>query len=134
MSVSPGPRPRYGHKVKPIAVGDEVKTRYVKTDDYWLAKVLAVEDDGVTVQCLVEVGPSAPAKVPLGHVLALGADGGYGDGCSALGAASSSKAVGSKRKRAALVTTNHGGARLGAGGRYEKKRSQGVDPLVRHLT
>ena len=40
----------YGQKVKPIAVGDEVKTRYVKTHDYWIAKVLTIEDDDVTVQ------------------------------------------------------------------------------------
>ena len=83
------PPPRYGHKGVPIAVGDKVKARYDKTDDYWLAKVLAVEDDGVTVEWLAEVGPSAPAKVPRGHVRALGADGGYGDGCTALGGASS---------------------------------------------
>ena len=44
------PPPRYGHKGVPIAVGDKVKARYDKTDDYWLAKVLAVEDDGVTVE------------------------------------------------------------------------------------
>ena len=40
----------YGQKVKPIAVGDEVKTWYAKTDDYWFVKVLAVEDDDDTVQ------------------------------------------------------------------------------------
>ena len=36
---------------------------------------------------------------------AVGADGGYGDGCSALGGASSSKTVGSKRTRAAPQAT-----------------------------
>jgi hypothetical protein len=35
----------------------------------------------------------------------LGADGGYGDGCSALGGASSSKAVSSKRNRSVPQTT-----------------------------
>ena len=44
------PPTRYGHKGNHIAVGDKVKARYDKTDDYWLAKVLAVEDDGVTVE------------------------------------------------------------------------------------
>jgi hypothetical protein len=80
-------------------VVDKVKVWYVKTDDYWLAKVQVVEDDDVTVQLLVEVGPNAPDKVPLGHVHTLGPDGGYGDGSSTLGGASSSKEVGSKRKR-----------------------------------
>ena len=41
---------RFGQKDKPIAVGDEVRARYAKTADYWLAKVLAIEDDGMTVQ------------------------------------------------------------------------------------
>jgi hypothetical protein len=40
---------RFGQKDKPIAVGDEVRARYAKTADYWLAKVLAIEGDGMTV-------------------------------------------------------------------------------------
>ncbi len=47
------PPTRYGQKGKPIAVGDEVKTRYVKTDDYWLAKVLVIEGEEMMVRWLV---------------------------------------------------------------------------------
>ena len=129
------PPTRYGQKVKPIAVGDEVKARYAKTDDYWLAKVLVVEDDGVTVQWLDEVGPSAPAKVPLGHVRAVGADGGYGDGCSAL--SGRSVELPPARQSVRKGSGQHhepGGARLGAGGRHENHRRPGVWGLRRLLS
>ena len=33
----------YGQKDKPIAVGDEVRARYAKTDEYWLAKLLKLK-------------------------------------------------------------------------------------------
>ena len=82
---------RFGQKCKPIAVGDKVRARYAKTSDYWLVEVVAIEGDGMTVQWLGDVGPSEPMKVPLGHVRAVGGDGGYGDGCSALGGAGSMK-------------------------------------------
>ena len=59
------PPTRYGQKGKLISVGDEVKVRYVKTDDYCLVKVLTIEGDGMTVQWLEDVGPSAPSKYPL---------------------------------------------------------------------
>jgi hypothetical protein len=81
----------FGQKCKPIVVGDKVKMRYAKTSEYLLAKVLAIEGDDMTVQWLGDVGPSEPAKVPLGYVCAIGADSGYDDGCSALGGSSSSK-------------------------------------------
>ena len=51
------------------------------------------------MQWFEDVDPSTPVKVPLGHVYTLGADGGYGDGCSVLGGVSSRKTPGSKRKR-----------------------------------
>jgi hypothetical protein len=90
---------RYGQKGKIISVGDKVKVRYVKTDDYWVVKVLTIEGDGMTVQWLEDVGPSAPVKVPLGHVHELGTEDGYGEKYSALRGASCGKEVGSKRKR-----------------------------------
>ena len=67
----------FGQKCKPIDVGDKVKTRYVKIGDFWLSVVV---------------------NVPLGSVLAIGADGGYGDGCSSMGGSSSSRTVCQKRK------------------------------------
>jgi hypothetical protein len=76
------------------------KTRYVKTSEYWPTEVMAIEGDGMTVRWLGDVGPSEPSKLPLGYVRTIGADGDYGDGCSALGGASSSKTTGKKRKRA----------------------------------
>ena len=82
---------RFGQKCKPIAVGDEVRARYAKTSDYWLVEVVAIEGDGMTVQWLGDGGPSEPMKVPLGHVRAVGGDGGYGYGFSALGGAGSMK-------------------------------------------
>ncbi len=33
---------------------------YAKTADYWLAKVLVIEGDDMTVQWLEDVGPSTP--------------------------------------------------------------------------
>ena len=93
------PPTRYGQKGKLISVGDEVKVRYVKTDDYWIVKVLTIEGDGMTVQWIEDVGPSSPVKVPLGHVYELGTEGGYGDNYSAIRGTSSGKSVGSKRKR-----------------------------------
>ena len=30
----------FGQKYNPIAVGDKVRTRYVKTSDYWFAEVI----------------------------------------------------------------------------------------------
>ncbi len=83
----------YDQKDKPITVDDEVKTWYAKTSDYWITKVLEIKGDAMTIQWIEDVGPSIPVKVPLGHVCAIGVDGGYGDVCSALGGASSSKTV-----------------------------------------
>ena len=44
------PPTRFGQKGKPIDVGDEVKARYAKTDDYWFVKALEIECDVMTVQ------------------------------------------------------------------------------------
>ena len=93
----------FGQKGKPIAVGDKVKARYDKTIDYWPAVVLTIEGEGMTVQWVGDAGPGA--NVPLGSVHTLGADGVYGDGCSASGGASSSRAVCQKRKRTASQPT-----------------------------
>ena len=61
------------------------------------AVVLAIEGEGMTVKWVGDAGPGASANVPLGSVRALGADGGYADGWSALGGASSSRAAFQKR-------------------------------------
>ena len=89
---------RFDQKCNPIDVGDKVRVRYAKTSDYWLAEVVAIEGDGMTVQWLGNVGPSESMKVPLGHVRTVGGDGGYGDGCSALGGVGSMKTDSKKRK------------------------------------
>ncbi len=80
---------------------DKVRSRYDKTSDYWMTEVVVIEGDGMTVQWLGDVGPSEPIKVPLGHVLTVGDDSDYDDGCSALGGTGSMKTDCKKRKRAA---------------------------------
>ena len=83
-------------KYNPIVVDDKVKARYVKTSEYWITEVVAIEGDDMTVQSFGDVGPIEHTKVPVGYVRVIGADGDYDDDYSALGGVSSRKTVDKK--------------------------------------
>ncbi len=93
------PPQHLGHEDNPIAVGDEVRVRDGKTSDYWKIVVKSIEGGDMMVQWVGDGRPGAHVYVPLGSVHGKGADGGYGDGSSALGGASSNMGGRQQSKR-----------------------------------
>ena len=93
------PPVRLGQKGDPFAVGDKVRVRDGKTFDRWPAVVMAIQGDDMTVEWVTDGAVGAYANVPLASVRHIGADGGYADGASGLGGASSNSKANHKRKR-----------------------------------
>ena len=56
------PPERLGQEGEPIVVGDKVRVRDGKTNQYCPAVVISIEVDGMMVQWVGDNGPGAPRK------------------------------------------------------------------------
>ena len=85
----------------------------------------SIEVDDMVVQWEIDDGTGVYVNVPLGSVFGKGADGGYGDGCSALGGASSRSDVCQKRKRTKTEPKIHSSTSLPSHSRTPDRHTTG---------